>query len=197
MQGPETRPTLIGKLSDPACEQAWNEFVRLYRDIIYRVARARGLQDADAEDVTQEVFAIVSRKVDSFDCNTAGSFRGWLRKLARDVAVDRLRKSRLDVGTGDPAVSQKLDQLPAAEDTATLWDLEFKREQLLQACQRIRDQFSEPVWQSFWLTAIEQQSISEAAKQLRKTEGSVRVARCRVMSRLKQEVQADDRSFSL
>ena len=46
MQGPETRPTLIGKLSDPACEQAWNEFSRLYRDIIYRVARARGLQDA-------------------------------------------------------------------------------------------------------------------------------------------------------
>ena len=161
------------------------------------MARARGLQDADAEDVTQEVFGIVSRKVDSFDCNTAGSFRGWLRKLARDVAIDRLRKPRLDIGTGDPAVSQKLDQLPATEDTATLWDLEVKREQLLQACQRIRDQFSEPVWQSFWLTAIEQQSISEAAKQLRKTEGSVRVARCRVMSRLKQEVQADDRSFSL
>ncbi len=197
MQGPETRPTLIGKLSDPACEQAWNEFSRLYRDIIYRVARARGLQDADAEDVTQEVFGIVSRKVDSFDCNTAGSFRGWLRKLARDVAIDRLRKPRLDIGTGDPAVSQKLDQLPATEDTATLWDLEVKREQLLQACQRIRDQFSEPVWQSFWLTAIEQQSISDAAKQLGKTEGSVRVARCRVMSRLKQEVQADDRSFSL
>ncbi len=197
MHGPETRPTLIGKLADPACEQAWNEFARLYRDIIYRVARARGLQDADAEDVTQDVFGIVSRKVESFDNKGAGSFRAWLHKLARDVAVDRLRKPRLDIGTGDSAVSQKLQQVPEPEDTGTLWDLEVKREQLLQACQRIRDQFSEPVWQSFWLTAIEQQSISEAAKQLGKTEGSVRVDRCRVMSRLKQEVQADDRSFSL
>jgi len=197
LQGPETRPALIGKLADPACEQAWNEFARLYRDIIYRVARARGLQDADAEDVTQEVFGIVSRKVESFDCDTAGSFRGWLHKLARDVAVDRLRKPRLDIGTGDSEVRRKLLQLPAAEDTATLWDLEVKREQLLQACQRIRDQFSEPIWQSFWLTAIEQQSISEAAKRLGKTEGSVRVARCRVMARLKQEFKADDRSFSL
>ncbi len=197
MHGPETRPTLIGKLADPACEQAWNEFARLYRDIVYRVARARGLQDADAEDVIQEVFRIVSRKVESFDSKGAGSFRAWLHKLARDVAVDRLRKPQLDIGTGDSLVGQQLQQVPATEDTGTLWDLEVKREQLLQACQRIRDQFSEPVWRSFWLTAIEQQSISEAAKQLGKTEGSVRVARCRVISRLKQEVQADDRSFSL
>lgn len=197
MQDPETRPTFIGKLADPACEQAWNEFVRLYHDIIYRVARARGLQDADAEDVTQEVFAIVSRKVESFDCAAAGSFRGWLRKLARDTAVDRLRQPKLDVGSGDSQIHQALEQRYASDDTATLWDVEVKREQLLRACDHIRDQFSETVWQSFWLTAIEHLSISAAAMQLGKSEGSIRVARCRVMARLKKEVDSDDRSFSL
>lgn len=197
MHGPETRPTLIGKLANHACEQAWDEFTQIYRDIIYRVARARGLQDADAEDVTQEVFHIVSRKVESFDTNGKGSFRAWLHKLARDVAVDRLRKPRLDIGTGDSKVAFHLQQIPDAEETETLWDIEVKREQLLKACQRIRAQFSEPVWQSFWLTAIEQRPISEAAKLLGKTEGSVRVDRCRVMSRLKQEVLTNDRSFPL
>ncbi|QDT05597.1 ECF RNA polymerase sigma factor SigE [Rubripirellula lacrimiformis] len=197
MQGPETRPTFIGNLANPACEQAWNEFVRLYRDIIYRVARSRGLQNADAEDVTQEVFAIVSRKVESFDCSAAGSFRGWLRKLARDTAIDRLRQPQHDVGSGDSQMRQALEQRLTPDDTATLWNVEVKREQLLRACDHIRDQFSESVWQSFWLTAIEHQSIPSAAKQLGKSEGSVRVARCRVMARLKREVDSDDRSLSL
>lgn len=197
MQGPETRPTFIGRLANPASEQAWNEFVRLYHDIIYRVARARGLQDADAEDVTQEVFTMVSRKVGSFDCTAAGSFRGWLRKLARDTAVDRLRQPKHHVGSGDSQMRHALEQRQAPDDTASLWDVEVKRELLLRACDHLRDQFSETVWQSFWLTAIEQLSISAAAKQLGKSEGSIRVARCRVMARLKKEVDSDDRSFSL
>ncbi|MGB7344673.1 MAG: sigma-70 family RNA polymerase sigma factor [Pirellulaceae bacterium] len=197
MQGPETRPTLIGRLADPACEQAWAEFVRLYHDVIYRVARARGLQHADAEDVTQEVFAIVARKVEGFDRGAGGSFRGWLRKLARDTAIDRLRRPSVDIASGDLGVQQQLGEIAAHEDTSTLWDIEVKREQLRLACDRIRDQFSESTWQSFWLTAIEHQSIADVAKQLERSEGSVRVARCRVMAKLKIEVQRDDREISL
>lgn len=202
MQGPETRPTFIGQLADPACEPVWNEFVRLYQDVVYRVARGRGLQHADAEDVTQQVFTIVSRKIGSFDCDANGSFRGWLRKLARDAAIDRLRQPKRDVGSGDSEMRHALEQYCVSErcvseDTATLWNVEVKRQQLLQACDRIRDQFSETVWQSFWLTAIEHQTIAAAAKRLGKSEGSIRVARCRVMARLKKEVESNDRSFSL
>ena len=76
MQGPETRPTLIGRLADPAGEQAWEEFVRLYHDVIYRVSRARVLNYADFEDVTQEVSSVVAGKVESFDPLAKGSFRG-------------------------------------------------------------------------------------------------------------------------
>ena len=197
MQGPETRPTLIGRLADPACEQAWVEFVRLYHDVIYRVARTRGLQHADAEDVTQEVFAIVARKVEGFDVGAGGSFRGWLRKLARDTAIDRLRRPTVDFGAGDSGVQQQLGEVAADETTSSLWDVEVKREQLRLACGRIRDQFSDGTWQSFWLTAIEHQSITDVANQLGRSEGGVRVARCRVMAKLKIEVQRDDREISL
>ncbi len=195
--GPETRPTLIGRLADPACEQAWEEFVRLYRDVVYRVARARGLRHADAEDVSQEVFAIVAQKVEQFDPAAKGSFRGWLRKLARDVAIDRLRRPSIGTGSGDSAVQRQLNELPAGEDTGSLWDVEVRREQLRLACERIRDQFSDGTWQSFWLTAIKHQSIADVAKQLSRSEGSIRVARCRVMAKLKQEVRRDDREISL
>ncbi|MEZ6088004.1 MAG: sigma-70 family RNA polymerase sigma factor [Pirellulaceae bacterium] len=197
MQGPETRPTLIGRLANPACEQAWVEFVRLYYDVIYRVARARGLQHADAEDVTQEVLAIVARKVDGFDPSAGGSFRGWLRKLARDTAIDRLRRPRIDIGSGDSGVQRQLAEIASDQATSTQWDIEVRRERLRMACDKLRDQFSEGTWRSFWLTAIENQSIAEAAKKIGRSEGSVRVARCRVMARLKMEVQRNDREISL
>ncbi|TWU10130.1 ECF RNA polymerase sigma factor SigE [Allorhodopirellula heiligendammensis] len=184
-------------LANPEAEQAWNEFVRLYHDIIFRVAQARGLQAADAEDVTQEVFVIVSRKVGGFDCAQPGSFRGWLHKLARDTAIDRLRQPAHHLGAGGSQMLRALKQHFVTEDTATLWDVEVKREQLLRACDHIRDQFSETVWQSFWLTAIERLSIPAAAAQLEKSPGSIRVARCRVMARLKKEVESDDRKFPL
>ena len=197
MQGPQTRPTLIGRLANPACEQAWIEFVRLYHDVIYRVARARGLQHVDAEDVTQDVFGIVARKIETFNISSGGSFRGWLHKLARDAAIDRLRRSTIDIGSGDSCLQRLLGEIAADDPTGTLWEIEVQRVQLRLACDRIRDQFSEDTWNCFWFTAIDQQTISETARQLGRSAGSVRVARCRVMARLKKEVQRDDFENSL
>ncbi|HBE71135.1 MAG TPA: sigma-70 family RNA polymerase sigma factor, partial [Planctomycetaceae bacterium] len=80
LQGPETRASLIEELADPAAQAAWTRFVRLYQPIVYRVAIARGLQHADAEDLSQEVMVTVGRRIDSFDTEASGSFRGWLLK---------------------------------------------------------------------------------------------------------------------
>ena len=53
---PATRRSLIIKLRDPADTAAWREFVAIYEPLIYRLARRKGLQDADAHDLCQEVF---------------------------------------------------------------------------------------------------------------------------------------------
>ncbi|HJN10352.1 MAG: hypothetical protein QGG09_11400 [Pirellulaceae bacterium] len=50
-QLPETRNSLLLKVRDPADADAWIEFAAIYRPVIYRLARRRGLQDADAEDL--------------------------------------------------------------------------------------------------------------------------------------------------
>lgn len=197
MQGPETRPSLIGKLHDPAAAEAWAEFVHLYQPIVYRVAVRRGLQHADAEDLTQDVFATVGRKVAKFDLEHGGAFRGWLLKITRDLVVNKLTRGPREVGTGDSEARDRMNEHPQREDTETLLRVEHQRLMLSQASERLRPKISPSIWNAFWLTAVEGRSITDVAKQLEKSEGAVRVARCRVLAQLRKEVQADDSPFSL
>lgn len=58
---PETRNSLILRLPDKRDVEAWDQFVSIYEPLVYRLARAKGFQDADARDVTQEVLVAVLR----------------------------------------------------------------------------------------------------------------------------------------
>ena len=57
---PPTRPSLLVRMRDAHDQAAWADFVRLYAPAIYRFARRKGLQDADAADLTQEVLRSVA-----------------------------------------------------------------------------------------------------------------------------------------
>ena len=60
---PPTRPSLLVRMRDAHDQQAWADFVRLYAPAIYRFARRKGLQDADASDLTQEVLRSVAGSI--------------------------------------------------------------------------------------------------------------------------------------
>ncbi|WP_231691010.1 sigma-70 family RNA polymerase sigma factor [Aureliella helgolandensis] len=192
MQGPETRASLIGKLRVPASQEAWTEFVELYRPLVIRVARAKGLQHADAEDLAQDVLATVGRAVDSFDPAAEGSFRGWLFKITRNLCINHLTRGRGPIGSGDSDVQRILLQLPADEATVTLFATEHRRMRFRQAAEALKPSFQESTWLSFWWTTVEGRSIESVAEALGKTNGSVRVARCRVLAKLKEALQQQD-----
>lgn len=192
MQGPETRASLIASLNNPASEEAWAEFAAVYRPLIIRVATAKGLQHADAEDLAQETMAIVGRSIGSFDPKAKGSFRGWLRTITRNLVVNYLSREKEPRGSGDSKVQAMLVQQAAPQGpTATLFDLELRRMQFHAAAAVVRGQVSESTWDTFRMTAIERISISDVAQKLGKSQGAVRMARCRVMTRLREEVQKE------
>ena len=59
----ETRLSLIVRLKSRADEAAWQEFVEIYRPVIVRLATRRGMQHADAEDLSQQVLVSVTKAI--------------------------------------------------------------------------------------------------------------------------------------
>ncbi len=188
---PETRASLILRLPDVADAQAWDDFVAVYAPVVYRLARRLGLQPADSDDLVQEVLAAVARSVESWLAKAErGPFRAWLFTIARNHAVNTLRrKKHKPRGTGDSGVEQLLAQQAANGDKESGFDLEYRRELFRWASERVRTEVAERTWQAFWLSAIDEQPIVAVAKQLGMSVGSVYIARSRVMGRLREVVQ--------
>ena len=68
----QTRLSLIARLSDREDVEAWDEFTAIYVPLLYRMARQKGLQHADAEELAQEVLVAVSRAVDRWQPDPRG-----------------------------------------------------------------------------------------------------------------------------
>lgn len=187
---PDTRYTLIGKIRNPQDADAWAEFTSIYQPLIFRIVRARGLQHADATDITQDVLAKVASVIEKFsDQHPTGSFRGWLYRITRNVVVDFLRKQ-----SKNPLVySEQTMELTADADPTENESAEFQREFQKQifwvVAKTVRTQVKPATWQAFWSTEIERQSVEQVAKNLKITVGSVYVSRSRVIARLRKEAQ--------
>src|SRR5688500_13767280 len=94
-QAESTRVSLLVRVRDPRDEAAWLEFVEVYGPLIYRYARRAGLQEADADDVTQEVLRTTVRTMPAFEYDPRrGRFRSWLKTLTMNQVRDHLARGK-------------------------------------------------------------------------------------------------------
>ena len=83
----------MARLADASDDAAWQTFERVYQPAVYRYARSRGLQEADALEVVQDVMVAVHRAMDQWEpSRRAGSFRAWLAEAARRLTLQALRQ---------------------------------------------------------------------------------------------------------
>jgi RNA polymerase sigma-70 factor (ECF subfamily) len=186
---PETSHSLIARVKDLRNGAAWTEFLGIYQPVIFRMARRRGLQDADAHDVIQQVFLSISKSIEGW---TPGDlqppFRAWLTTIARNAITKALTRRPRDVATGSTSMVELLDAQPDSQETTAEILAEARKELIRWATEQIRSEFSEATWNTFWRTAIEGVPITEVAKSTGRSAGSVYVARYRIIARLKEKV---------
>src|SRR5260370_8255015 len=128
-----TRASLLVRLRDPKDRAAWQQFVELYGSLVYGFLRQRGLQDADAADLTQEVFLAVSQAAGRWQYDPRqGSFRGWLYGITRHKFARFLERRRgQPVGSGHANAQLRLAEQPDDEtDPEAAWEQEFQRQLL-------------------------------------------------------------------
>ncbi len=194
-EAPETRRSLLLRLRDPQDHQAWGEFLAIYEPLVYRLAVRKGFQDADARELIQEVLLAVAGAIDRWDPDPKrGSFRGWLFRIARNLMINFLAKSRnRPLTTGDTDFNRLLNEQPAdAVDESRYFDQEYRRQAFHWAAGRIRNEFQGHTWQAFWQTCVEGQAVRSVAENLEISVGSVYVSRSRVMARLRKEIEQID-----
>jgi RNA polymerase sigma factor (sigma-70 family) len=189
---PLTRASLLVQLRDGANHAAWQEFAKLYGPVIYGFARKRGLQDADAADLMQDVMRSVSSAIARLDYDrNQGTFRGWLFTITRNKIFSFFSARRIrPQGSGDTTTNRMLDTQPDTQDGADGWEMEYQRRLASLAMERVKSEFQENTWRAFWLTAVEGVAAAEVANQIGISPGAIYVAKSRVLARLKEEVEA-------
>lgn len=187
---PQTRGSLLLRLRDRSDEDAWREFGQIYRPVILRYARGKGMQQEDAEDLAQQVLLAVSRAVERWEVDARrASFRTWLHRVTHNLLINAVTRGAVVRGSGDSGVQWLLDQQPAAEHPdSDLLQLEYRRELFRWAARQIRREFQPATWQAFWATAVHNRRVEEVAAEQRKSRGAVYAARSRVMRRLRQKI---------
>jgi len=188
---PATRASLLLRLRDPRDHDAWVEFVSLYEPVTYRLLRRHGLQDADAREIMQDLFLAVSRSIDRWNpAKERGSFRGWLRRVARNLVINWLnQRQRHAIAAGGSDMHAMLNMLPDASGPETVeFDQEVRRVLFQRAADQVRGEVQPATWQAFWETGIVGTAPADAAQKLGMSVGAVRVAKCRVLARMRAAV---------
>ena len=186
---PETNTSLILRIKDPQNATAWNELLAIYRPVIYRLARRKGLLHEDAEDLVQVVFLSVAKAIDRWEQgDSQPQFRNWLGRIARNAIVNAITRAKPDRATGTSSVMQALASLPEEAETTQGLIVECRLEAIRWAAREIQSEFSEATWAVFQATAIEGRPAAEVSQFFQRSIGAVYAARCRVAARLREKV---------
>jgi RNA polymerase sigma-70 factor (ECF subfamily) len=171
---------------------AWDRLIGLYAPLVYTWCRRWQLPDQETADVFQEVFQAVSAHIGSFRKEKDGdTFRGWLHTITNNKVRDHFRRTgREPTGEGGTEAQRRMSDVPAdsSGDIDDSVDERAERGFFRETLDLIRSEFETRTWQAFWLTTVEGLAAKDVAADLQMSPGAVRVAKSRVLHRLREEL---------
>lgn len=188
---PTTRFTLLTRLrQEPSDQAGWDEFVERYGRHIYRWCRAWHLQEADAEDVTQDILFKLTQKLRLFAYDPSRSFRGWLKTVAHHAWRDfEDGRRNAPSSMSSSQLNESMLTVEAREDLTRKLEEAFDLELLEAAKVRVRLRVAPHTWDAFHLMAFEGVSVVEVAARVNLQVAMVYVAKSKVQKMLQEEIE--------
>jgi RNA polymerase sigma factor (sigma-70 family) len=181
----DTPLSLIERVRDPTDAASWQRLVDLYSPLIRRWLR-RALQDADEDDLVQEILGAVVHAIPTFiHTGQTGSFRRWLRTTTAQQLSTFWRSRRSRPGDAPPTMWAQLED--PESDVADAWDREHDEFVARRLLVLMEPEFSPVTWAAFRLQVIDSRPPAQVASELGMSINAVRIAKYRVLARLRKE----------
>lgn len=185
MNDATTRLSLLVRLVESdasAASAAWREFDAIYRPMLLRVAKARGLGDADADDVVQDCMSKVTRHIQSFEYDRSkGRFKGWLCTLINNRIRNLHRDRREHDGEGEAfALEQNREAAPDEVFEAAWMD-----EHLRFAISQVKQEITPKAYEAFRRHVLEGGSVEEVCAECGLTAGQLYKVKWSVTQKIK------------
>ncbi len=190
-----TRKSLIMRLQDWQDQRSWDEFYRTYWRLIYSVALKAGLRQEEAWDVVQEtVLSIAKQSRRRMYDPAQGSFKRWLWNMTRWRINDQFRSRKKDTAMplsgGDSAETDPMEGIPDSNESfERIWEAEWKNNLMKAALERVKMRVSPKQFQIFNCNVVLGMAASEIRERLHVSSAQVYLAKHRVGSVLKKELE--------
>lgn len=185
MAGTTTPVSLLERLRQPAAQAAWGEFVDLYTPLLYFWALRLGLQEPDAADLVQDVFLLLYQKLPEFSYEGNKSFRSWLRTVLLNKWRDRQRRAALPMAPGGAVLAE----VPARAEGDEVEEAEYRQHLVSRALEVMQAEFQPTTWRACWEHVVAGRPAADVAQELGITVNAVYLAKSRVLSRLRKELE--------
>ncbi|MFH1419975.1 MAG: sigma-70 family RNA polymerase sigma factor [Planctomycetota bacterium] len=180
-----TRPSLLIRVRNQRDQDAWHEFDAIYRPMLRRFARVRGLDDGAADEVAQECMVAVSRYIGGFEYDPQkGRFKGWLRTLVNNRIRNMLR-DRHEVQAESQDFKRPEHQGRTPEE---IFDAIWKQEHLKQCLRFVKREVESSTFDAFVAYAMEERSIEDVCEAFKMTANQVHAIKSRMIKRIRHRM---------
>ena len=149
-----TRSSVLKAVADTENTAAWNRLFDLYAGFVFSMARHKGLNETDADDIVQVVFADLARNLPTFKYDREkGRFRSYLTGLVNWRVVDRLKASKRDA----ELKANFWEEAKAAGGDDDFSEREWQTAAMEEALRRMKPSVSPEHYAAFVASAVEGQ----------------------------------------
>jgi RNA polymerase sigma factor (sigma-70 family) len=180
-----TSLSLINRLQQGSDQLSWNQLLGLYKPLIWGWLRRHNTPLQDAEDLTQDVLAIVVRELPKFTHNgQKGAFRAWLR----NITANRLRIYwRGNKGRSTTDWQTFADQLEdTGSELAQEWDRQHDSFLLRKLLDQMEEEFEPKTVKAFRRVALDGVKAELVSQEIGMSVVAIYIAKSRVLRRLRE-----------